>query len=118
MSAVLLGACASIVEGTDQSNSIDSDPTAARCVLERQDIQLGVVEPTPDALLVEKSPADINVTCTKDGWGTGSGVLEATFEDMTWGNIIFGGIIGVGVDAATGASHSYPPSITVTLPEE
>ena len=38
---------------------------------------------------------------------------------MTFGNIIFGGIIGVAVDAATGAMNEYPPMITITLvPEE
>ena len=34
---------------------------------------------------------------------------------MTLGNIILGGIIGVGVDAASGALHEYPETITLVL---
>ena len=38
---------------------------------------------------------------------------------MTFGNILFGGLIGIGVDAASGAIHEYPPIITITLiPEQ
>jgi hypothetical protein len=34
---------------------------------------------------------------------------------MAFGNILFGGIIGVGVDTATGAAYDYPTLITVQL---
>lgn len=35
---------------------------------------------------------------------------------MTFGNILFGGIIGVAVDASSGAMNKYPPSISLVLP--
>lgn len=34
---------------------------------------------------------------------------------MTFGNIIFGGIIGVAINAGSGAMHEYPESVTVVL---
>ena len=34
---------------------------------------------------------------------------------MTFGNIIFGGIVGVAVDASSGAMHEYDESISVIL---
>ena len=34
---------------------------------------------------------------------------------MTFGNILFGGIVGVVVDAASGAMHQYPETVTITL---
>jgi hypothetical protein len=38
---------------------------------------------------------------------------------MTFGNILFGGLIGVVVDAASGAMNQYPDAVTITLiPEE
>jgi len=40
---------------------------------------------------------------------------ESSFKGMTFGNILFGGITGVGVDAATGAMHEHPPTVTVRL---
>lgn len=108
--------CASIVEGTDQSVTVSSNPTEASCLLEREGAQIGAVNPTPGSVLVGKSSADITVTCSKAGYSDGVAVLASNFEGMTLGNIIFGGIVGVGVDAASGAMHTYPPAVTVTLP--
>jgi hypothetical protein len=34
---------------------------------------------------------------------------------MAFGNILFGGVIGVGVDVATGAAYDYPALITVVF---
>ena len=113
----LLPACASIVEGTDQSITVSSNPTAAACELERAGGQIGVVNPTPDTVIVQKSSDDISVRCSKEGHDDGIGVLTSSFEGMTVGNIIFGGIIGLAVDAGSGAMHTYPSSIMVTLPQ-
>ena len=116
LSTTLLGACASIVEGTDQSVSVSSNPTGATCLLWREGGQIGVVNPTPGTVQVDKSREDITAHCTKDGYQDGVAVLSSSFEGMTAGNVIFGGIIGLGVDAASGAMHTYPSSILVTLP--
>src|SRR6478609_7378453 len=34
---------------------------------------------------------------------------------MAFGNILFGGVIGVGVDVATGAAYDYPDVISIPL---
>lgn len=34
---------------------------------------------------------------------------------MAAGNILFGGLIGVGIDVATGAAFDYPTLITVPM---
>jgi len=34
---------------------------------------------------------------------------------MAFGNIIFGGVIGAGVDISTGAAYDYPSLITVMM---
>ena len=34
---------------------------------------------------------------------------------MTAGNIVFGGLIGLGVDAASGAMNTYDPSVEVVM---
>lgn len=112
-----LGACASIVEGTDQSITVSSNPTKASCFLEREGAQIGTVDPTPGSVMVDKSSADITVICSKEGYEDGTGVLVSGFEGWALGNVIFGGIVGVGVDAASGALNNYPSTITVTLPK-
>lgn len=34
---------------------------------------------------------------------------------MTFGNILFGGLIGIVVDAASGATNQYPDAVTITM---
>ncbi len=116
--AALLGACASIMEGTDQSIAVSSHPSGAICVLEREGGQIAAVNPTPGTVRVEKSAEDISVRCSKLGYQDSIGVLVSELEGMTAGNLIFGGVIGLAVDAGSGAMHYYPSSITVNLSPE
>lgn len=115
---VLVGACSTIVEGTDQTVTIATDPSGAACELTRHGQMIGAVNPTPGSLLVDKSSDNISVICTKEGYQNASGTLASEFEGMTFGNILFGGIIGVAVDASSGAMNEYPASVTIRLVED
>ena len=112
---VLLWGCATIVEGNDQTVSIVTEPAGAACELTREGHTVGFVNPTPGSINLEKSSDHIAVRCEKEGHFAGAGVLASGFQGMTFGNILFGGIIGVAVDSASGAMHEYPPSVTVVL---
>ena len=112
----MLAACASIVEGTDQSITVNSDPSGAKCELIRDGQTIAVVNPTPGTVQVDKSKKHIAVHCEKADHEKAAGALASSFEGMTFGNILFGGIVGVAVDASSGAMNKYPPSIIVTLP--
>lgn len=114
--AGFLSACASIVEGTDQTVTVTTQPPGASCNLERDGQTIAVVNPTPGSVNVEKSKNNIAVLCEKDGYEDSAGTLASDFQGMTFGNILFGGIIGVAIDASSGAMHEYPPSVTVMLP--
>ena len=114
--AMLLAACASIVEGTDQAILVSSVPSEATCVLEREGNQIAVVSQTPGTVMIEKSRADVAVRCSKEGHAEGASVLPSSLEAMTLGNFVFGGIVGMAVDAGSGAMHVYPSEIIVTLP--
>jgi len=115
--ATMVG-CASIVEGTDQNVTIITEPTGAKCDLTRDGEIIATASSTPTSVNVDKSKDDISVICTKEGHFDGAKVVESAFQGMTFGNIIFGGIIGVGVDAASGAMNEYPATVTVVLPPE
>ena len=43
-------------------------------------------------------------------------MLVSSRRDLTIGDIVIKGAIGLAVDAGTGASHEYPSSITLHLP--
>ena len=98
-----LGACATIVEGDDQTVSVITDPPGATCMLTREGVTVGVANPTPSSVVLEKDSDNISVICKKSGHFDGASTLSSSFQNLTFGNVIFGGIIGVVVDAASGA---------------
>jgi len=60
----------------------------------------------------------LNVSCSKPGYSDGSTQVTGRVEGTTAGNILLGGVIGLGVDAASGALYKYPDTVTVTLEEQ
>jgi hypothetical protein len=115
----LMGGCASITQGTDQQITAKTEPSGAECEFTRDGETVGVVNPTPGTVTVSKSKDVIQVSCTKQGHQKAVRPLNSEFEGMTAGNALFGGLIGLGVDAATGAMNEYPNEIFVRLtPEE
>ena len=83
--------------------------------LDQRRTRIGTASPTPQTLIVDRGDEDIIVSCTKDGYITTKATLPSELEGMTFGNLIFGGLVGVVVDAASDANTQYPESIMVTL---
>ena len=104
--AVLSG-CATVTEGTSQRIAIVTPPAAgANCTLTGNEGSWLVA--TPGVVRVEKSKEDIALHCSKAGWQDASAVIPSSFQGWTLGNAIIGGVAGVAVDAASGASNEYP----------
>jgi hypothetical protein len=113
--ATQLGACASIVEGSSQSVLVTTPGVPdATCTLTSPEIGSQVVR-TPGSLTLSKSKHDVQVACTKEGYNDGAGTIASNFEGMTLGNLLIGGIIGVGIDAASGAMNKYQPQVAVVM---
>jgi hypothetical protein len=105
---LVLSGCATIVNGTTQSVSIlttPADAEGAKCELRNSEGAWFVT--TPGSAVVHKTKNDLTVTCKKDGFQDATMVVPSKFGGATAGNILAGGIIGVGVDAASGANYSY-----------
>lgn len=118
LAAMLSGAlsgCASITKGSAQTVAVTTEPAGAACTLTREGQVIGEINPTPSTVSVFKSGKPIIVTCRLAGYADSSAQLGAGFEDMTLGNIIFGGLIGVFVDMGSGATHDYPTTVAITL---
>lgn len=102
--------CASIVKGSTQSIPISSDPPAADVLV---DGNLSGQTPTSVEL---KRKHDHLVTIQKTGYRAKSVPVVKAIGGAVFGNIIAGGLIGWGVDAATGAQYNLiPKTITVQL---
>ena len=112
---LLLPGCATITQGGAQNVTVSTNPPGASCRLERGSTAVGIIAPTPGTLRVDKGRNDLMVTCTRDGHDATTVRHPAEFGGATFGTIIAGGLIGVAVDAASGANFSYYPELVINL---
>lgn len=112
--ASILSGCASVTTGHNQSLSVETPSCpAASCKL-TNDKGTWFVASTPGSVTVNRAYGDMTVACEKGDAKTVAQFKSAT-KGMAFGNIILGGVIGAGVDVATGAAYDYPPVLSVDL---
>jgi hypothetical protein len=117
--SLLATGCASIVSGTNQPVSVETRGNGgalvagANCKLSNNKGTWFVT--TPGTTTVNRSYEALNVRCEKDGSEPGLAVINSSTKGMAFGNILFGGPIGAGVDMASGAAYDYPNLITVMM---
>lgn len=115
--SAMLGGCASITRGTTENISIASTPAGAEATVSGLDVPTTCTTP---CAVVAKRNADVSISFRKEGYepqivqltreipGTGA----AGFA----GNLLAGGLVGMGVDAATGAATDHKPNpVIITL---
>lgn len=110
----LLGACASIVSGTQQTMFIETPLVdGATCKLNDSKNGVWYLPSTPGAVTVAKGNGPMNVVCEKTGYATAVASVDEHVSDAMYANtIIWWGYI---VDAATGAAQQYPDKVVVWL---
>ena len=110
-----LSGCASIVGGQNQPLSV-ATPGCAKAVCELQnDKGKWYVPSTPGTVTVRRSYSDLQVNCTMDNFTPSTASVKSSTKGMAFGNILFGGVIGAGVDMASGAAYDYPNEITIPM---
>jgi hypothetical protein len=109
--------CASVTRGTTENISISSTPAGATAEVTGLDVPTACVTP---CVVQAKRSADITVTVAKEGYEPQiipltkeiPGAGAAGFA----GNLLLGGVVGMGVDAVTGAALDHKPNpVIVTL---
>jgi len=111
---IAVSGCASIVEGTTQNFAVNTTPKGgAKCTLTNSEGTWYVT--TPGSAQVHKTKHDLDITCALDGYKTAHQTISPHFNGATVGNVIAGGIIGIGIDAATGANFNYPGDTTLAM---
>lgn len=112
--ALVLVGCATITKGTTQTIAVDTPGApGATCTIQTQSGPR--VLTTPGNVTLDKGSAALPITCTKECYVMGSSMIPSNTESMAAGNVILGGVIGLGVDAATGAMNKYPDLVTVAM---
>lgn len=95
--------CATIVHGTRQSISISSMPSEACVWVDRT-----FVGRTP--IIVEMTRKDNHVVCIQlEGYQPYEAVFTRQMSGWVFGNIVFGGVIGLAVDAISGGLYKLTP---------
>ena len=113
--ALFTSGCATIVTGRSQGLTVKTDPPGANCDLTRKGKSVGVVSPTPGTAQLGNSASTLDVNCKKPGFLDASAKLSSSLQGWTLGNVIFGGIVGIVVDAGSGAMHQYQSEISMKL---
>ena len=111
---VMVSGCATIIKGTKEAIAVTTPPTTgAKCTLKNSEGIWYLM--TPGNAMVHKTKNELHITCKKEGFEDASKIVDADFNGVTFGNAIAGGLIGVGVDAASGANYQYPQAIKVPM---
>ncbi|MDQ8202662.1 PEGA domain-containing protein [Pelagicoccus sp. SDUM812003] len=114
LSIAVFSGCATVTRGTKDVLVIESDPSGALVTLSN-----GLTGTTPTSFKVSRKKP-ISVTIEKKGYETVfvqvNPAIEGAGAAGMAGNVLVGGIIGVGVDAMSGATKNLRPNpVTVKL---
>ena len=110
--AITLSGCATIVSGTTQKISVSSQPSGATAKVDNN-----LSAKTPTVFTLERKQDHV-IEISTEGYKTATVMMKRTFNGMATGNILIGGLIGTGIDMASGAdSKLIPERIDVRLEE-
>jgi len=103
-----LPGCATLVQGSSQEVSIVSNPAAAAISVDGK--PMGT---TPAVVRLTRQESHL-LRLDLDGYQPFEMPLERKTSGWVWGNVVFGGVIGVVVDASTGAMYKLSPGAVDT----
>lgn len=101
--AFLSTGCASVVTGTDQKLTFNSEPDDAVVTVSGR-----VLGKTPTTVAVDRA-SNQSITFEKEGYKTYTAQLSTTTNPWFFGNIVLGGLVGSTTDGVSGAIHEYSP---------
>ncbi|PFG53364.1 PEGA domain-containing protein [Marinobacter sp. LV10R520-4] len=101
--AFLFAGCASVVSGTDQKLTFNSEPDEATITVSGR-----VLGKTPLTVPVDRA-SNQSITFEKEGYKTYTAQLSTSTNPWFFGNIVLGGLLGSTTDGASGAIHEFSP---------
>ncbi|MGO4387083.1 translation initiation factor 2 [Microvirga sp. 2YAF29] len=109
-----LGACATVTRGTTEQITFDSTPSA------EMRTSTGLTCPTTPCTLDVSRKSEFIATFSKPGYESQDVMVQTRLAGAGAagfaGNVLIGGVIGMGVDAATGSTlEHYPNPVTASL---
>jgi len=104
VAALLSTGCASIMHGTSQDVGISSSPTNANVTVDK-------VAQGQTPVVAKFSRKDNHIVRLElDGYAPAEMTLTRSVSGWVWGNVVFGGLIGLAVDAISGGLYKLTPA--------
>lgn len=101
--AAFVAGCCSIIHGTRQEIGVSSNPTGAMVFVN------GAQKGTTPVTLDLKRNSSQKIRVELDGYQPYEISLTKSVSGWVWGNIVFGGLIGLAIDAIDGAIYKIKP---------
>lgn len=112
-----LSACSTIINGTNQGvNFTTGEAQGAKCLVtggSKGDVNTSFTSPAD--LQIPRSKKSLQIECNKPGYQTTTKTVAGTLEGTVIGNVIVGGLPGLGVDAIAGSLYRYPDTIDIDM---
>jgi hypothetical protein len=111
----LLPGCATLTTGTTSRVNVQTVPAGLPALCQAQNGRGSwTLAYTPGDLTVAKSSTALHIHC-QTPTAIGDTDLEANGNPMLFGNLVIGGLIGGGIDVASGAAWAYPDHVYVPM---
>ena len=118
LTALFISGCASVLHGDNQSMRVSTlcgqQSLPASCVATNSKGSWPFQ--TPASILVQKAHDPLTIRCKSPFFAEGVAQVPASPNPMLAGNLVFGGLIGAGVDFATGAGFAYNTVVNIFYP--
>ena len=116
--ALMLSGCASVLTGDSQAMRVTTycgqQTIPASCVASNSKGSWPFVSPTN--LVVLKDHYSLTISCKSPYFAEGVAHAPSTPNPMLAGNLVFGGLIGAGVDMVRGAGFAYNSVVNIHYP--
>ena len=103
-SSLALTACATIMHGSSQDVGISSTPTSASVTVDN-----AAKGQTPFVAKLSRKDNHV-IHIAADGYQPADLTLTRSTSGWVWGNLLFGGLIGLAVDAISGGLYKLTPN--------
>jgi hypothetical protein len=103
LTGLLCLSCATIVHGVNQPVNFNSQPSGATVTIDGNKL-----DKTPCLLELERKNSHL-VEITLEGYETKTIQIKKKLSGWVAGNILLGGLIGLAIDAITGAMYKLEP---------
>ncbi len=123
ITAIALSGCSTIVSKSDYPVRIYSNPEGATFSISNKDGHIVHKGVTPSTVTLKAGAGFFDgetytFNLKKEGYFDNSYVLQSSIDGWYFGNVIFGGFLGLLIiDPATGAMFSLPDQVRVELSE-